>query len=264
MKRSSLVSIIIPTKNEQENVARCLKSCLFQTYKKIEIIVVDNFSQDKTVELAKKFTKNVYQRGPERSSQRNYGAKVSRGQYLLFVDCDMELDPNLVRDCLAQKTASVAIAEKIPHSNFRFRCRDFEKSLYAGDNTIEAPRFFEKSTFLRVGGYDSALYAAEDWDLAKRLKAADVLPSRSKYFLVHHENLSPISLIRKKFYYGQNLTYFRQKHKENPGKYIFRPAFLKNYKKAASNPTLFTGMVCIKLLEYAAITAGYAYSLLKR
>ena len=52
------VSVIVTTKNEAKNIGRCLQSIQNQTYKAIEIIVVDNFSKDETKRIAKKFTKN--------------------------------------------------------------------------------------------------------------------------------------------------------------------------------------------------------------
>jgi glycosyltransferase involved in cell wall biosynthesis len=57
-----LVSVIIPTKNSAKTIEKCLKSVKDQTYKNIEIIVVDNFSTDGTYEIAKKYTEKVYQK----------------------------------------------------------------------------------------------------------------------------------------------------------------------------------------------------------
>src|SRR6185437_9711050 len=95
------VSIIIPTKNSQQFLKDCLESIKNQTYKKIQLIIVDNFSKDKTVLIAKKYTKEVYKIGPERSAQRNFGAKKAKGKYLFFLDSDMKLSPNVVAECVA-------------------------------------------------------------------------------------------------------------------------------------------------------------------
>jgi glycosyltransferase involved in cell wall biosynthesis len=79
-----LVSIIITTKNEEKNIGNCLESILrnieLKDYRNIEIIVVDNNSTDQTKEIARKYTKKVYKFGPERSAQRNLGAKKARGK----------------------------------------------------------------------------------------------------------------------------------------------------------------------------------------
>jgi len=55
-----LVSIVITTKNEEKNIENCLKSIVNQTYKNIEIIVVDNNSSDSTKEISLKYTDKVF------------------------------------------------------------------------------------------------------------------------------------------------------------------------------------------------------------
>ncbi|MBI3485898.1 glycosyltransferase [Candidatus Daviesbacteria bacterium] len=98
--KNSLVSVIIATKNEEKNIERCLKSIKKQNYiGNIEVIVVDNYSADQTIKIAKKYTRNVFLFGPERSAQRNLGAKKARGEWLLFLDADMEASANLISEC---------------------------------------------------------------------------------------------------------------------------------------------------------------------
>src|SRR3990167_6811447 len=73
-----LVSVIVPTYNEQENIGRCLGSILAQNYKKIEVIIVDNFFIIKTLQIAQKYTSNCFRFGNERSAQRNFGAQKAK------------------------------------------------------------------------------------------------------------------------------------------------------------------------------------------
>ena len=79
-KNYPLVSIIVTTKNEEKNIENCLKSVKNQNYpqNKIEIIVVDNNSIDKTKQIALRYTDKVYNFGPERSAQRNFGVEKSK------------------------------------------------------------------------------------------------------------------------------------------------------------------------------------------
>src|SRR3989338_2417124 len=109
MKKQPLVSVIVPTKNSEKFLEKCLTSIKNQTYKKIELIVVDNNSTDKTKKIAEKFTNKTFIHGPERSSQRNYGAKKSSGKYLYFVDSDFLLDENVISQCLKEITNHDAI-----------------------------------------------------------------------------------------------------------------------------------------------------------
>ena len=73
--KDPLVSVIITTRNSQRTLQACLLSVKKQTYRKIEIIVVDNHSKDNTQKIAEKYAHSVYIKGPERSTQRNWGAK---------------------------------------------------------------------------------------------------------------------------------------------------------------------------------------------
>jgi glycosyltransferase involved in cell wall biosynthesis len=66
----------------------------------VEIIVVDNYSTDRTSEIAERWADQVVLAGPERSAQRNAGANTARSNYLLFVDSDMALQPAVVRECM--------------------------------------------------------------------------------------------------------------------------------------------------------------------
>jgi len=63
-----LVSVIITTKNEEKHIENLLQSIKRKTYKNIEIILVDNYSTDKTIEIARKYTDKIYLKGLERSS----------------------------------------------------------------------------------------------------------------------------------------------------------------------------------------------------
>jgi glycosyltransferase involved in cell wall biosynthesis len=106
-----LVSIVITTKNEERNIENCLISIKEQTYYHIEIIVVDNASEDKTKEIALKYTDKVYDKGPERSMQRNYGMiEIARGEYVMFVDADMILSPCLIDACVNELNKGESVA----------------------------------------------------------------------------------------------------------------------------------------------------------
>ena len=101
---SPKVSLIIPTKNNEKTIKKCLKSCKAQSYKNIEIIVIDNFSTDKTTQICKKFKEvklEIF--GPERNLQRPRGAEIATGDWLVFIDSDMNLSPQLIEDCIAHK-----------------------------------------------------------------------------------------------------------------------------------------------------------------
>jgi glycosyltransferase involved in cell wall biosynthesis len=71
--KDPLVSVIVPTKNSSSTLVKCLDSIINQTYRNIEIIIVDNYSADSTRDIAMHYTDKVFTLGPERSPQVNYG-----------------------------------------------------------------------------------------------------------------------------------------------------------------------------------------------
>ncbi len=172
-----LVSIVVTTKNEEKNIANCLQSLRLQTYQNIEILVVDNYSSDNTKAIALLFTDKVFDKGPERSAQRNYGMlDKASGDFLMYVDADMLLSPNLVESCVnhikVHDCDALHIPERILGCSFICKVRDFERSFYDG-TSIDGARFFKSSSFKTVGGFDERLFiegSGEDWDIDKKIK----------------------------------------------------------------------------------------------
>ena len=96
-----MLSIIIPTLNEENFLPLLLKSIKKQNFKDCEIIVADNNSTDKTIEIAKSYGCQVVQGGlPPKG--RNEGAKVARGELLLFLDADVILLENSLEKFLKE------------------------------------------------------------------------------------------------------------------------------------------------------------------
>ena len=88
------LSVVISAFNEEKNIERCLRSLSFAD----EIIVIDNSSTDKTVEIAKKFTKNIYfqKNNPkEIDLQKNFGFTKATGEWILSLDADEEVSKEL-------------------------------------------------------------------------------------------------------------------------------------------------------------------------
>ena len=84
------LSIIIPTKNEEEYLPMLLKSIKRQTFKDYEIIVADNKSRDKTKKIAKRYGCKIVKGGLP-GKARNLGANSATGDLILFLDADTEL-----------------------------------------------------------------------------------------------------------------------------------------------------------------------------
>ena len=99
-----MLSIIIPTLNEEKNLPNLLKSIERQGLsnpEKLEIIVADAGSQDRTREIAKEFGCKVIKGGLP-AKGRNEGAKVAKGDLLLFLDADVVLTENCLKEALKE------------------------------------------------------------------------------------------------------------------------------------------------------------------
>jgi glycosyltransferase involved in cell wall biosynthesis len=134
---SKRISVIVPTKNSSRTLEVCLKSIINQSYKDVELIVIDNSSRDRTLEIAQKYTDKVLQMGPERSAQRNYGVANSTGEYVLVIDSDMELTPDVLKQCVEKlnnklSVHALIVSEESVGTGFWAQCKRLERSFYVG------------------------------------------------------------------------------------------------------------------------------------
>lgn len=96
-EQSKKLSAIIITKNEEDNIARSICSVSFAA----EVIVVDAESSDRTVEIAKSLGAKTFIRPwPGYGPQKNFGAQQTAGEWLLFIDADEEVTPELAAEIM--------------------------------------------------------------------------------------------------------------------------------------------------------------------
>ena len=267
------LSLIITTKNEEAVIENLLKSLKRQSFKNFEIIIVDNNSSDRTKEISKKYTKHVYNFGPERSSQRNYGVRKASGDYILILDADMELTKNVLKSCVSEISRNnniegLIIPEKSIGKGFWAKCKAFERQFYIGDENIEAARFFTRKTFIKFKGYDASMTGPEDWDLPLRMKKKGVKIGRIREYILHNEKkFSPINSAKKKFYYALHSKEYLKRHPEmifTQGNLFFRSAFYQNLNKLLENPSVTVGFLLIRFLEMSAAALGITLSFIRK
>lgn len=268
-----LVSIIITTKNSARTIGKLLKSIKDQSYRRIEIILVDNKSSDNTVGLTKKYTKLVFQKGPERSAQRNFGAKKSSGDYLLFIDSDMVLTKDVVKECVEKITkekllGAIVVPEKSFGNGFWTQAKIFEREINEGEDYLEAARFFPKKIFEQFNGYDESLTGPEDWDLPQKILKKYKI-SRIRSLIFHDEGSHTLlGLARKKYYYGLSAHRYLKNQKMNIINpriiYFLRPSFYRNWKKLLSHPIQTIGMLIMLSAETVGGGLGYLVGRFRR
>ncbi len=266
-----VVSVIVTTRNNYKTLDACLASIVGQTYKPIELVVVDRNSTDGTRAIAQFYTTKVYNCGPERCAQRNFGVEKSSGQFVVIIDSDMELSPHIIQDCVdvmhyRPGTKGIIIPEESFGVGFWAACKRLERSFYSGNDAIEAARFFTKKTYQEVGGYDESLVSGEDWDLSNRIRALGRIERVSSYIRHNEGRLKLVHSLRKKFYYAQKAKAYLRKQTANKkmqggvepiSRYRL---FLSRPKKLFSNPFLGVGMLFMKTFEFGFGGLGYIFS----
>ena len=271
-----LVSVIIPTRNSGKFLDACLSSIKNQTYKNIEIIVVDNNSTDKTKIIAKKYVNKLFKLQNNRifanrfsaTYQRNLGIKKSTGKIVYYFDADMVMQNDVIKECVDliqnHKVDGVIIPEDSFGTTFWAKCKQLERRCYWGDNNIEAPRCFNKSIWTKVGGLDENIAGGgDDWDLHEKLKDHNSKVARTDSVVLHNEgNLTLAKLVKKRFLYGKDTLKYIKKRKNTAIFQYFpiRIGFLTHWYLFAIHPLIGLGTIYMRLVEYIAGACGIIYN----
>lgn len=188
------ISVIIPTYNEEDIIGKCLDSLSKQTYKDLEIIVVDDGSSDETLSRIKgvKLLRQEH-KGP--GAARNLGVGKSSGEILVFVDADMTFEPDfvekLIEPIISGKTKGTFSKDEYVSNwnNVWARCWSINegwepKRRHPRDYPSKQKVFrtILKSEFNKVGGFDEKRGYNDDWSLSEKLGyKAEVVPNAVFY-----------------------------------------------------------------------------------
>lgn len=256
----SLVSVIVTTKNEEKNIENCLKSILRQSYKNIEIIVVDNNSTDKTKEISLKYTSQFFEKGPERSAQRNFGISKAKGKYILYLDADMIMSKDVIKDCITKiqnnpNIIALYISEIVMGESFWCKVRRFERSFYDG-TVIDCVRFISKKAFDAVKGFDENMSGPEDWDFDKKIRQIGKVDLVKAPIYHNEQNFNLLQYLNKKNYYIKSFDkYIKKWGKEDEDIkkqfsifYRYFGVFFEKgkWKKLCLHPVLTFGMYILR------------------
>jgi glycosyltransferase involved in cell wall biosynthesis len=263
-----LISVIVTTYNNTTTLDACLASIVNQSYDNVELIVVDNGSTDNTKEIARTYTDSVYNVGPERSAQRNYGVNKAQGDYVMIIDSDMELTRDVVTACVEQITIhpeqkGLVVPEESFGKGFWAQCKRLERSFYVGVEWMEAARFFSRQTYLDLGGYNEQLISGEDWDLSQRVAKVAPLGRVTEYIRHNEGHLQLGRTLKKKYYYAQKFAEYLKANKatsavgSQTGIFTRYGLFFSRPQHLFKRPGLGIGMLFMKTSEFAFGSIGY-------
>ncbi len=195
MSLNPLVSVIIPVFNTEAHIAGAIESAFAQTYKNHEIIVVNDGSTDRTLEVVRRFDRNVRllqtpHLGP--SAARNAGIQASQGDYLVFLDADDLILPQKFTLQTQYLKANPQI-DVVYSGGYRLwtTSHGFEKreslekigmlNPRLGAPDVSLPQLVTQNAFpihcamtrreavVDCGGFDVSLFGLEDWDFWLRI-----------------------------------------------------------------------------------------------
>lgn len=256
MSNKPLVSVIVPTKNSAKFLDKCLNSIKNQTYKNVELIVVDNNSSDNTKDIALRYTDKFYIWGPERSAQVNYGVGRASGKYVYKVDSDFVLQPTVIEECVKkiEEGYDAVVVHNSPDSDISWvaKIRKFEVDMYKYNLDHSSARFLSKDLYEKLGGFNENITAGEDYDFQNRINRGGYKTGFIDAEAIHLGE--PTSFWRhmiKYYKYAKNdfLNYAKDnpEYKRELGTFVL--VYLKNWHKFVKNPLLgisFILYTCVK------------------
>lgn len=239
-----LFSIVIPVRNEEENIRRCLDSVGRMKFARelYEVIVVDNGSTDRTKDVASSFKESFSLQVLDSpngyiAAVRNAGAAVASGRYLAFLDADCEVRRDwlsVAAEVLSEENVGVCGAfYLIPQESswiarYWYQIREIKPAgevsyLPAGD------MFVSRQVFDNIHGFDESIQTNEDFEFCQRVRAAG-LPIRCepKLGVIHWGTPQSLSVFFKKNrWHGMHV--FRVFLRNLPALHNFRAVSLALY-----------------------------------
>ncbi|MEK6855964.1 MAG: glycosyltransferase family A protein [Nanoarchaeota archaeon] len=199
----SKVTIVVPTYNEEKDIGECLKSLRKQSYKDFERIIVDDGSNDKTIEIVKRFSEVRIIKGQHRGPgfSRNLGAKKAKGEILVFIDSDMTFDrdyiKNLVNPLLKNKKilGTTHDYELVKNTdNIWSRCWGKVRVSKKDANEVKIFRAIRKNRFIELGGFEPKYGYADDQTFWFKYK---LRPAVAKNTTCYHKNPETLKAVFK-------------------------------------------------------------------
>lgn len=183
---SPVVSIIIPARNEERQVTTALASIAAQTWPAalLDVVVVNNGSSDATAAMVREFMAREPHLAVQlldepvqgRARAKNRGVKAARGDWLIFLDADSRMAPNLVERVVARAHAGCqagsirVVADSHDHLD-----RAFFDLIELGKHLFNVPAqmfYCSQALFARLSGFDEEILLAEDREFLIRLQQA--------------------------------------------------------------------------------------------
>lgn len=217
---SPLISIIIPIYNSADFLEECLLSVKQQTYKNIEVILVDDGSRDESKLICQKFIENderfilFVQENQGVSVARNRGLQSVRGEYITFVDSDDMIDAHYIEylyGAIKNYNVNLSVCDRyifsdnLPNVNgsSTVQIRDVNESFFERSMISNVwGRMFAK-TIIKDLRFDTSLYVGEDLlffcSILKRVNKVAIISGKLYFYRMHGESACHGNYTLKKY-----------------------------------------------------------------
>jgi len=256
------ISIIIPTFNRANTLKKAIESVQTQTCENWKLIIIDDGSEDSTQEVLKDYLKDdrikyYYQENQGVSVARNFGAKLSSGDYLIFLDSDDIFFPDLIKniyeaefykyDLICWEVLKIIDGEKSFWKPKRLS--KMYKSIKA--SFLSGSICYRKNLFLKAGGYDPKITFGENYELGLRISQTQKLKIKiiNKVFLKYEITTST----RTSNSLDNRLSSYQYQYKKHKSNYDKNP-------KEKSDMNYLIGFVLEKLNRKSAALVHYKNS----
>jgi glycosyltransferase involved in cell wall biosynthesis len=216
------VSVIIPSYNKAEYTRRTVESVLAQTYKNIEILVIDDGSKDNTKEVMAQYAGRIHfieKANGGACSARNEGIRRATGEYVTFLDCDDLYVPQKIERCVSYLEANPdfgfvytgvyfidendAVISTYDHPNSREGY--ITSGLILGNFICNSTIVVRQSVLQKAGFFDENFFTPGDWDLWLRFsviaQAGYIADPLTKYRVIDNYIFNRLELARKEELY---------------------------------------------------------------
>jgi glycosyltransferase involved in cell wall biosynthesis len=203
---SPLVSVLICVKNMDQFISGCLKSILTQSFKDLEIVIIDDSTSDGTEKIVKeindnriRYFKNIELSGLSKS--RNQSVKFARGEFVFFTDADCQVSENWICEGLKsfKKMGALGIEGKTYYVSEVYqptRSDSFMENRIGG-GFLTCNIAYRKDVLEGIRGFDERFTYLEDRDLAIRVQAYGKIVFNPKMLVYHQKRtISPKQFIQ--------------------------------------------------------------------
>lgn len=258
-----MVTVVVPTKNNERTIEQCLRAVRAQDHPDIELIMVDNFSTDRTPAIGREIADRVISVGPERSAQRNAGIAAASGEWVMWLDSDIYLTPDAISVSLAaaqaQDADGVALPERTIGEGFWTSCRALERQCYVDFLGLQNPRLLKREFMQNDGQFDLRMSGPEDANLRINMEKAAMKIIVSQVLIDHDEGrLTLADIFEKRVYYGKSLPTLVTSHPgavRNQARLLVR-AYAQNWRILIRHPVKTPCMFAMRLMEGVGYLVG--------